>query len=115
MSNGNFKSMPTRNVDSGETPEQRLRKVSKILFEKLSSIYSSPHFPNPDERLQAILVLENALKENVDPMMMIEKMKLLEAKTQFKTKVHNVIVNKFWEMTLKPSVRATMYDPKNNL
>lgn len=109
-------SQPSQNTEQEPTPAPaNLREVARNLFEQLSSIYSSPHFPNQEERLQAILALEKALNEGVNPDLMLLKMKQLADKTEFKTKVSNTIINKYWEMTIVQGVVAKVFDINKEL
>ncbi len=127
MSDENFKPLRGIPVDilnkakafsqsSGEeSSDQKIRRVGHILFDKLSAIYSSAYFSSEDEIDRAVDFLVIALKNGVDPELMIKKMKQLSSRTDFKTKPHNPILGKYWERDIIPTVNLIPFDIKKNL
>jgi hypothetical protein len=98
-----------------DAPEQKMFRVGEALFDKLAAIYSSPHFCTEDEKMKTIDFLVKTLKQGIPPELMITKMKQLADKTDFKTKVNNVIMGKYWERQIAPSVKYVPWDINKNL
>lgn len=91
------------------------RQTAIDLYNILNSIYSSPYFSNPDERLQAIKLLEAELRKGLNPKYLIYKMNQLTKITEFKSKVYSVIMDRFWDRDFVKGVEFVPFDPSKNL
>ncbi|WP_216726132.1 hypothetical protein [Hymenobacter siberiensis] len=81
------------------------------LYFQLSAAYGSPHSDHADDIHQACLKLRRALSlDNQTPELLVQKIKLLRDKTgDFKTKLSNVIADRFWNKQLAQPVTPAFY------
>lgn len=93
----------------------KAQKVATALYHKLQSIYASPHFSSESEIEEAISVLCSELMKGTDPFLIIMRMEKLSKKTDYKTKPHVPILNRFWEMEGMATKQYKFFDPKDNL
>lgn len=91
------------------------RKTAAELYDRLNSMYASVHFDGREEKIEAVNLLEKAIKQGVKPGQIMFKMKQLEEKVEFKTKLFNVINGKFWEREFVKPITYHEYDPKKFL
>lgn len=97
------------------TNQDPFRQTAIDLYNTLNSIYSSPYFSNPDERLQAIKLLEAELRKGLNPKYLVYKMNQLTKVTEFKSKIYSVIMDRFWDRDFVKGVEFVPFDPSKNL
>lgn len=97
------------------TDQNSVKQTAARLYDKLNSLYASVHFDGREEKIEAVNLLEKAIKNGVHPNQILFKMKQLEEKVEFKTKLFNVINGKFWEREFVKPITYHEYDPKKFL
>lgn len=75
------------------------------LYERINRAYKPIYFPTEEEKNEAIMVLAAALYSKVNPEEMVRKAEILaKLHGNHKSKVTNIINNKFWQQEFEYGV-----------